>query len=117
MPAVISKVNELTDTIGNMSTESIDSMVKWAGIMAAGGPVMIGLAAIIASARTILGLFTAMMAHPALAAGAVLATGALATYNFLKKDQEDAKEVIQEIPVCNFSPMKLNPVCIINNHL
>lgn len=97
MPAVISKVNELTDTIGNMSTEAIDSMVKWAGIMAAGGPVMIGLAAIIASVRTILGLFTAMMAHPAIAAGAVLATGALATYNFLKKDQEDAKEVMRKL--------------------
>ena len=40
-------------------------MLKWAGIMAAGGPVLLGMAAIIASARTILGLFTAMMAHPA----------------------------------------------------
>ena len=97
MPAVISKVNELTDTIGNMSTESIDSMLKWAGIMAAGGPVLLGMAAIIASARTILGLFTAMMAHPAIAAGAGLAAAAYAGYNFLKKDQQDAKEVMRKL--------------------
>jgi TP901 family phage tail tape measure protein len=97
IPTLQNKVNELTDTINNMSQESIDSMLKWAGIMAAGGPVLLGMAAIIASARTILGLFTAMMAHPAIAAGAGLAAAAYAGYNFLKKDQQDAKEVMRKL--------------------
>ena len=97
IPTLQNKVNELTDTINSMSQESIDSMLKWAGIMAAGGPVLLGMAAIIASARTILGLFTAMMAHPAIAAGAGLAAAAYAGYNFLKKDQQDAKEVMRKL--------------------
>lgn len=67
IPTLEGKIDDISQAIGNMSQESIASMLKWAGIMAVGGPVMIGLAAIIASARTILGLFTAMMAHPAVA--------------------------------------------------
>lgn len=97
IPTLQNKVNELTDTINSMSQESIDSMLKWAGIMAAGGPILLGMSAIIASARTILGLFTAMMAHPAIAAGAGLAAMAYAGYNFIKKDQQDAKEVMRKL--------------------
>ena len=41
IPTLQNKVNELTDTINSMSQESIDSMLKWAGIMAAGGPVLL----------------------------------------------------------------------------
>lgn len=65
IPTLEGKIDDISKAIGNMSQESIASMLKWAGIMAAGGPILLGMAAIIASARTILGLFTAMMAHPA----------------------------------------------------